>query len=57
MNALTKLHQSNSKFLRVVIGAMLLSLVFAGGYALSGRKTVTLDVDGTSIDALEIMST
>ena len=47
MNALTKLHQSESRFLRVLVGLLLVALIFAGGYALSGRKTVTLDVDGT----------
>ena len=32
--------------LRLVVGAMLLALTFAGGYAVTAHKTVTLTVDG-----------
>ena len=46
MNALNKLHESRSPYLRVLIGAMLLALTFAGGIAIAGHKTVTLTVDG-----------
>ncbi len=35
--------------LRVVVGALLLVLTFAGGYAVSTCKTVTLTIDGTSM--------
>ena len=33
--------------LRVLVGGLLLALAFAGGYAISTSKTVTLTVDGT----------
>ena len=33
--------------LRIVIGALLVALTFAGGYAVATHKTVTLSVDGT----------
>lgn len=49
MNLLTKLHQTESPTLRLLVGALLLVLTFAGGYAVSASKTVTLTVDGTSI--------
>ncbi|MCZ8377698.1 transglycosylase family protein [Mycobacterium sp. CPCC 205372] len=48
MNALTKLHESRSPVLRLLVGALLLALTFAGGYAVTAHKTVTLKVDGTS---------
>lgn len=35
--------------MRLLVGALLLVLTFAGGYAVSASKTVTLTVDGTSI--------
>jgi uncharacterized protein YabE (DUF348 family) len=35
--------------LRLVVGALLLVLAFAGGYAVSASKTVTLTVDGTAM--------
>lgn len=35
--------------LRLVIGALLLVLAFAGGYAVAACKTVTLTVDGTAM--------
>ena len=35
--------------LRLLVGALLLTLTFAGGYAVSTHKTVTLTVDGTSM--------
>ncbi|WP_208649110.1 resuscitation-promoting factor [Mycobacterium innocens] len=49
MNLLTKLHQTESPMLRLVVGALLLGLAFAGGYAVSAAKTVTLTVDGTAM--------
>ncbi len=33
--------------LRIVVGALLVALTFAGGYAVATHKTVTLSVDGT----------
>ncbi len=49
MNALTKLHAARSPMLRVVMAAILLALVFAGGTAVAAYKTVTLTVDGASM--------
>jgi uncharacterized protein YabE (DUF348 family) len=48
LNALTKLHEARSPVLRLLVGALLLALTFAGGYAVTAHKTVTLTVDGTS---------
>lgn len=48
MNALHKLHQDRSPALRLLVGALLVTLTGAGGYAVSAHKTVTLTVDGTS---------
>src|SRR6185312_1434516 len=47
LNALTKLHQNDSPMLRVLVGAILLALAFAGSFAVVVHKTVTLDVDGS----------
>src|SRR6516165_8546906 len=47
LNALTKLYQNDSPILRALVGAMLLALTCAGGYAVAVDKTVTLDVDGS----------
>ncbi|WP_204806550.1 resuscitation-promoting factor [Mycobacterium riyadhense] len=49
MNLLTKLHQTQSPILRLMVGALLLALACAGGYAVSSFKTVTLTVDGTAM--------
>ncbi|WP_018598774.1 resuscitation-promoting factor [Mycobacterium sp. 155] len=49
MDALNKLHESRSPLLRGVVGALLVTLTAAGGYAVSTHKTVTLDVDGTAM--------
>jgi uncharacterized protein YabE (DUF348 family) len=35
--------------LRIVVGALLLALTFAGGYAVSASKKVTLTIDGTAM--------
>ncbi|QUR68693.1 DUF348 domain-containing protein [Mycobacterium spongiae] len=35
--------------LRLVVGALLVALAFAGGYAVSASKTVTLTIDGTAM--------
>ncbi|WP_236977768.1 resuscitation-promoting factor [Mycobacterium kiyosense] len=48
MSLLTKLHQTESPMLRLLVGALLVALIFAGGFAVSSSKTVTLTVDGTS---------
>ncbi|MDY6870124.1 MAG: transglycosylase family protein [Actinomycetota bacterium] len=47
MTALNRLHEARSPMLRIVVGALLVALTFAGGYAVSAHKTVTLSVDGT----------
>ena len=49
MNVLTKLHQAPSPALRLLVAGLLLVLAFAGGYAVSDYKTVTLNVDGTAM--------
>lgn len=49
MNAVSKLHEARSPLLRLVVGAMLLVLTFAGGYAVAMHKVVTLTVDGASM--------
>ncbi len=49
MNALHKLHYARSPALRLLVAALLVTLVFAGGYAVSAHKTVTLTVDGTQV--------
>ncbi|WP_197503651.1 resuscitation-promoting factor [Mycobacterium sp. 852002-30065_SCH5024008] len=49
MTVLTKLHQTPSPMLRLVVGGLLIVLAFAGGYAVSAAKTVTLTVDGIAM--------
>lgn len=47
MTALNRLHEARSPLLRIVVAALLVALAFAGGYAVTTQKTVTLSVDGT----------
>ena len=49
MNVLNKLHETRSPALHLLVGALLLTLVFAGGVAVASHKTVTLSVDGAPI--------
>ena len=49
VNAFTKLAQSSSAALRLVLAALLVALTGAGAHALNSRKTVTLDVDGSTV--------
>ena len=49
MYYLHKLHEARSPHLRLLVAALLVALTFAGGYAVSARKTVTLTVDGSSV--------
>jgi uncharacterized protein YabE (DUF348 family) len=56
LNALTKLHQSPSPTLRLVVAALLLALAGAGIFAVTARKTVTLDVDGTQVKVTTMKS-
>ncbi|MEO6794287.1 MAG: transglycosylase family protein [Mycobacterium sp.] len=56
MNTLTRLHQAPSPMLRMLVGALLLVLAFAGGFAVASTKTVMLDVDGMSITVATMRS-
>jgi len=56
LNVLTKLHQTPSPILRLLVAALLLVLTFAGGYAVAARKTVTLSVDGTRLTVTTMKS-
>ncbi|MFE3291691.1 transglycosylase family protein [Rhodococcus sp. NPDC059234] len=56
MSPLTRINQADSPLLRLVVGALLLTLLAGGVLAVSRHKTVTVDVDGESI-ALSTMST
>ncbi|WP_134055786.1 resuscitation-promoting factor [Mycolicibacterium litorale] len=47
MTALNRLHEARSPMLRIVVAALLVAVAFAGGYAVTAQKTVTLSVDGT----------
>jgi resuscitation-promoting factor RpfB len=49
LNALDKLHESRSPYLRGLVFAMLLALAFAGGVAVAAHKTVKLTVDGAQM--------
>ncbi|MBI5735062.1 MAG: transglycosylase family protein [Mycolicibacterium neoaurum] len=56
MNVLNKLHESQSSALRLLVGALLLTLVFAGAVAVTSHKTVTLTVDGTELTVATMKS-
>ena len=56
MNALTKLHQSPSPALRLVVAALLLTLAGAGIFAVTARKTVTLEVAGAQVKVTTMKS-
>ncbi|ART68453.1 resuscitation-promoting factor [Mycobacterium dioxanotrophicus] len=56
MDALNKLHESRSPLLRGVVGAVLVTLTAAGGFAVSAHKTVTLNVDGTAMTVTTMKS-
>ncbi|HKP40572.1 MAG TPA: transglycosylase family protein [Mycobacterium sp.] len=49
MNTLQELHEERSPILRLLVGAMLLALTFAGGFAVAAQKSVTLTVDGAAM--------
>jgi uncharacterized protein YabE (DUF348 family) len=49
LSVLARLNQTPSTMLRFLVGGLLLTLAFAGGYAISSTKTVTLTVDGTAM--------
>jgi uncharacterized protein YabE (DUF348 family) len=46
LNVLNKLDEARSPQLRLVVAALLMALIFAGGYAVAAHKTVTLTIDG-----------
>uniref|UniRef100_UPI0034E1A7C0 transglycosylase family protein n=1 Tax=Mycobacterium sp. OAE908 TaxID=2817899 RepID=UPI0034E1A7C0 len=56
MNTLNKLHEARSPMLRLLVGAMLLALTFAGGYAVAAHKTVKLTVDGSEMTVATMKS-
>ncbi|GFG55610.1 resuscitation-promoting factor [Mycolicibacterium agri] len=56
MNALNKLHESRSPYLRVLVFLMLLALTFAGAVAVAAHKTVTLTVDGAEMSVSTMKS-
>lgn len=56
MNVLNRIHETRSPALRLLVGALLLTLVFAGGVAVTSHKTVTLTVDGTQVTVATMKS-
>ncbi|HZN83556.1 MAG TPA: transglycosylase family protein [Mycobacterium sp.] len=56
MNTLNKLHEARSPLLRLLVGATLLALTFAGGYAVAAHKTVKLTVDGSEMTVATMKS-
>jgi uncharacterized protein YabE (DUF348 family) len=56
LDIVTKLHQSPSPALRLLVAGLLLVLAFAGAYAVADYKTVTLSVDGTPMTVTTMKS-
>ncbi|HEX2401221.1 MAG TPA: transglycosylase family protein [Mycobacterium sp.] len=56
MNTLNKLHEARSPLLRLLVGATLLALTFAGGYAVAAHKTIKLTVDGSEMTVATMKS-
>jgi uncharacterized protein YabE (DUF348 family) len=56
LNTLNKLHEARSPMLRLLVGATLLTLTFAGGFAVAAHKTVMLTVDGTQMTVATMKS-
>lgn len=56
MTTLTKLHQSQSMMLRILVAALLVVLAFAGFYAVAAHKTVTLSIDGAPMTVTTMKS-
>jgi uncharacterized protein YabE (DUF348 family) len=56
VSPIARINNANSPLLRVVVGALLLTLIAGGLLAVFRHKTVTVDVDGETI-ALSTMST
>lgn len=56
MNLLHELHEARSPHLRLLVATLLVTLTFAGGYAVAAHKTVTLEVDGASVQVSTMKS-
>lgn len=56
MNVLTRLHQTSSPILRLLVVALLLVLAIAGALAVASNKTVTLNIDGTPMTVTTMKS-
>jgi resuscitation-promoting factor RpfB len=56
LNALNSLHEARSPILRLLVGALLLVLAGAGGFAVAADKTVTLTVDGVAMNVSTMKS-
>ncbi|MFG1930795.1 transglycosylase family protein [Mycobacterium sp. NPDC048908] len=56
MHILNKLHEARSPMLRLLVGALLLALTFAGGFAVAAHKTVKLTVDGSEMTVATMKS-
>ncbi|HYR17041.1 MAG TPA: ubiquitin-like domain-containing protein, partial [Mycobacterium sp.] len=56
MNTVNKLHEARSPMLRLLVGATLLALTFAGGFAVAAHKTVILTVDGAQMTVATMKS-
>ncbi|MEN4472792.1 transglycosylase family protein [Mycolicibacterium cosmeticum] len=56
MSVLNRIHEVRSPAFRLLVGALLLTLAFAGGIAVASHKTVTLTVDGAPITVTTMKS-
>jgi len=56
LNTVNKLHEAHSPMLRLLVGATLLALTFAGGFAVAAHKTVILTVDGAQMTVATMKS-
>jgi uncharacterized protein YabE (DUF348 family) len=56
LNTVNKLHEARSPMLRLLVGATLLALTFAGGFAVAAHKTVILTVDGAQMTVATMKS-
>lgn len=56
MKFLHELHEARSPHLRLLVATLLVTLMFAGGYAVAAYKTVTLKVDGSSVTVATMKS-
>ncbi|MEO8815613.1 MAG: transglycosylase family protein [Mycobacterium sp.] len=56
MNLVTRLNQEPSPQLRMLVAGLLVVLAFAGGFAVTSNKTVTLEIDGSPITVTTMRS-